>query len=587
MSEFRRIEQDATGWWRPAQGPPAAKSRGIERLEKDVTVGDVLDIERLERDVRFRAAAKQRMLTDLFWLAKSVLGYDKITERWHREVANVFVRKDNSKPLREQSKQHYRMLILPRRTYKTTFNIADTVQWILNFPEIAVMAMTAGNSPDSPLADAYVAECVSHFYCPEGTDKKPLHICFPEHVITKLPRAKGTFITPARKNFRRDPTLKAVSIEQSLSGWHPDIIKAEDVQDNRNSQTDAGRRKVRKNFYLNLKMLGEGGYVDLTCTRYGPADLYGDMIQKADENTIILWKPAYIRKPHAMTLDDDELTEQDVVLQFPEQLSWQFLREEKALDEESFWTQYMNIAEGGFLPTFPMERLEAAKLSKDDDVFTGKVHIAWRFEYGDSKFSACAIGVEREGRMTIVDVIRRQFMPTALARQVVNSAREWETHRVMIEATPGAHNMIQHIMNEALTENWRIDITWTEFLQDETARVLAIKAAEPHLLAGRLLFDDHIRNIQEVFRQLYQFGMIPEVEIPTVIARLAAQLPPSIKSQAHAEDDEAFEAYISQDAYDRTYNRGRYYEEPVNPVPDLEWEPPDDNDYLPGLSGWS
>ena len=238
-------------------------------------------------------------------------------------------------------------------------------------------------------------------------------------------------------------------------------------------------RKVRKNFYLNLKMLGEGGYVDLTCTRYGPMDLYGDMIQKAGEESIILWKPAYIRKPHAIEIEEDDLTEHDVILQFPEQLSWEFLQTEKALDPETFYTQYLNIAEGNFKPTFPIDRLNAAKIESDESHQTGAVHIAWRFEYAESKYAACAVGMERDGRMTIVDVQRGQFTPTALAKRLVATARHWETHRVMIEDTPGAQTMLEPIQNQALEAHWRIEILWGQFLSDTTARAMAIKSAEP------------------------------------------------------------------------------------------------------------
>src|SRR5215469_13763326 len=267
-----------------------------------------IDIARIPEDDEYRQALRWRMQTDLFWLTKFVLGYELVTEEWHTEVADVFISKDPRKPVEQQSRKRRRMLILPRKTYKTTFNISDSVQWILGFPDVAVMAMTASNSPDSPLADAFVAEVASHFICNDYTPKTALHLCFPEHIISKMPKA-GEFTTPARTKFRRDPTVKGVSIEQSLSGWHPDVIKSEDVQDNRNSQTTFALNKVRKNFYLNLKMLGEGGYVDITGTRYGPMDLYGDMIAKAGEETILLWKPAYIRRPHALALDDDELTD--------------------------------------------------------------------------------------------------------------------------------------------------------------------------------------------------------------------------------------------------------------------------------------
>lgn len=554
----------------------------------------MIDVARLVEDEQYRQATRRRMQTDLFFLTKYGLAYDKVTEEWHQPVADVFVRKDPNKTLDQQLLEasrfrRRRILLLPRKTYKTTFNIADAVQWVICFPEVAVMVMCASNSPDAPLADAFVAECASHFFCPPGAPQTAFHVCFPEHIITKLPKA-GEFITPARTRFRRDPTIKGVSIEQSLSGWHPDILKSEDVQDNRNSTTAFALKKVRKNFYLNLKMLGERGLLDVTGTRYGPMDLYGDMIAKAGEETILLWKPAYLRRPHALELEDDQLLEEDVILQFPEQLSWAFLREEKSLDVETYWTQYMNVAEGAFIPTFPMERLEAAKIpdatARQDD----KIHTAWRFEYAECKNAAAAVGLEHEGRITIMEVVRGQFNPTVLSRRIVGLAKKWETHRIEIEDTPGAQTMVNHIRNEALSQNWRIEIAWAEFLQDETARALAIKAAEPHLLAGRLLFADEMTNTQEVFRQLYHFGMVEETEIASVIARVAQKLPPSIAAKDfEANDEEKWAGYIDEDAYNRVYGRAQYSE----PVPvmeaEAEWEPPARseglNDCMPGLSG--
>lgn len=548
-----------------------------------------VDVARIGEDPAYKDELRWRAQRDLFWLTKFVLGYTKVTERWHQEVANVFICKDPTKSIEDQHPKHRRLILLPRKTYKTTFNITDSVQWIIAFPEIAIMVMTASNSPDSPLADAFVAEVASHFYHAPGTPETILHQLFPEHIITKLQPA-GTFTTLARTRYRRDPTLKGVSIEQSLSGWHPDILKSEDVQDNRNSQTAFGLKKVRTNFYINLKMMGEHGFLDLTGTRYGPMDLYGDMIQKMDSGWVLLWKPAYIRKPHALKLEDHQLLEEDVILQFPEQISWPFLRSEKLLDENSFWTQYMNVAEGNFKPTFPMERLQAAKIAGDDAPDSGCIYIAWRFEYAECKYAAAAVGLEERGRMTIVEVVREMFAPTALGRKVIQLARKWETHRVQIEETPGAREMEQHIRNEALENGWRIEIQWTAFDQDETARALKIKSAEPHLIAGRLLFSDGIENAQEVFRQLYHFGMVEETEIASVIARVAANLPASIAAEGfETSDDEAWREQMETDAYNRVYGRGQYAEkEPVFEEVEEEWQPPihdELSEAMPGLSG--
>jgi len=548
-----------------------------------------IDIARIEGDSAYKEELRWRCQTDLLWLAKFVLGYGLIDEHDHREMFDMFVKKDPRKPIEEQDDVKVRLILMPRRTFKTTANIADTVQWILDFPDVAVMTMTASNSPDSPLADAFVAEVASHFYHPSGAPFKPLHLLFPEHVLDKMPKA-GEFITPARTKFRRDPTVKGVSIEQSLSGWHPDVLKGEDVQDNRNSQTTFALRKVWTNLNINIKMLADWAYREHTGTRYGPMDCYGKMLATVNDRVKVLWKPAYIRCQHALKIADENLNENDVILQFPKQLPWKFLRMTKADDENSFWTQYMNIAEGSFKPTFGMERLEAAKVKENDAPHEDEVHIAWRFEYAECKNAAGAVGLEHHGRMTVAEILRGAWTPSTLAANVVDLAKRWECHRVQIEETPGARSMEQHIRNEALEKGWRLEILWTEFLQDPTARALAIKSAEPHLLAGRLLFSDGIKNLQEAFRQLYHFGMVEDDEIASVVSRVAACLPESIAADDFDPTDEgAWIKYAQQDMYNRVYGRGAYAEsEPEAPPIEEDWQPTTAaglSEMMPGLSG--
>jgi hypothetical protein len=553
-------------------------------------MNDTIDVARIQEDPAYKEELRWRAQTDLLWLAKHVLGYSLIDEHDHREIADMFIEKDPTKPIEEQSEIKVRIILMPRRTFKTTFNIADTVQWILGFPDVAVMAMTASNSPDSPLADAFVMECAMHFYVAPGAPLKPLHLLFPEHVLSKIPKA-GEFNTPARTHYRRDPTVKGVSIEQSLSGWHPDVLKGEDIQDNRNSQTSFALQKVWKNLQINIKMLAEWAYRDHTGTRYGPADVYSRMLVNPGPRTKILWKPAYVRFPHALSIEDDDLTEGDVILQFPRLLSWEYLRSVKIDDEDTFWTQYMNIAQGNFKPTFPQEKLEAAKVSAEHAPDEHKAHIAWRFEYAECKHAAGAVGIERDGRITIVEVLRGMFVPTQLARRVVLTAKKWETHRVEIEDTPGARTMVPHIRNVALENDWRIELSWGDFLQDDTARALAIKSAEPHLLGGRLLFADDLQNGAELFRQLYQFGMVDEFELASVVSRVANKLPASIAAEGfEAQDEEMFAKYVEEDAYNRVYGRGRYKdEEPAPEMPGEEWEPAEPgaglSDMMPGLTG--
>jgi hypothetical protein len=529
-------------------------------------------------DTAYRATLRFRAQTDLFWLAKFVLGYSLITEEYHHEVADFFLHKDPRKPFEEQDPEtKFRWLILPRRTYKTTFDIADAVQYHLCWPEIAIMAMTASNSPETPLATAFVEETAMHFYKKPEDAPKRLHILFPEYVTDKRPKG-SSWISPARKNYRRDPTFKGVSIEQSLSGWHPDVIKSEDVVDNRNSQTATGLKKVRKNFYINIKMLPAWGFVEGTATRYNPSDLTGHIVETQSSRIKVLWKPAYIRKPHALKLEDNELKEQDVILQFPNLISWQFLRDVKKEDEETFWTQFMNIAEGNFKPTFPREKLEAAKIHEDNLPLHGSVRIAWRFEYGQTKHSAGVAALEWGGRVYVAEVICDSFSAGALARRVVALAKRWETHTVEIEDTPGARNYAFHLRNEELEQKWNVNVAWHEWMQDDGERDLFVKAAEPHLESGRLLFSDHLENEHEVFRQLYHFGLIEEKQIPVVIARITSHLPSVLSEEFDEADEETWRNLMEEDAYQRIYG-------PQATAPAEEEEPEQAEEETP--AGWA
>jgi hypothetical protein len=315
------------------------------------------------------------------------------------------------------------------------------------------------------------------------------------------------------------------------------------------------------------------------------------MITNRGPRTALLWKPAYNRKPWAEHMEDDDLSEQDVELQFPKQLSWSYLREVKGEDPESFWTQYMNVAEGNFVPTFPQETLVKRRQAEHDLPYHGAVHIAWRFEYGDSKNAAAAVGLLWNGRITVVEVVRASYKPTTLGKKVVELAQKWETHTIEIEDTPGARDNENSIRNESLEQHWQLAITWTEFVRDPSIATSKIKAAEPHLEAGRLLFADNLANWKEVHRQLYQYGIIEDTEIPRVIAQLTTHLPATIAGEEFAEDsDAAWDQLQRTSAYERIFGpetpaeaEARYQQdepeyEPVQNLYALE-------EIMPGLTG--
>lgn len=550
---------------------------------------------RVREDAAYKREIKLRAQTELFFLAHEILGYEDVTEYTHRQVADFFVHKDPSKSIKEQDTIKDRWLLLPRGTFKTTFNISDGVQWIVDFPDVRQLVITASNSMDSPLADAFVEEASGHFYQPQGALPTLFQELFPEHVVRKKPKS-GWFITPARQKYSRSPSLMGGSIEQSLSGWHFDVIKLEDIQDNRNSQSKQARAKVKANFYINIKMLRPWGYREGTGTRYGSADFYGHVLDKLNpRKSKLLWKPAMTVKPGLEKKEEETpelLTADDYDLFFPEVLPYDFLMEKKEEDEPSFWTQYMNVATGGITPAFPKERLLQASVPDELVPMAGEVFIAWILPFGERQESGGAAAILEDGAITIVDAQRGQVPPSVVARRIVLMARKNGTHRVSIEETPGAHHYEAAIANEGIREGWPVTIQWSAFDEEESVRDLRIRNTEPELKHGRLFFAQSIPILKFVHRQFEKYGEIEERELADVISRLCERLPASIAMSAQDEDDETdWDRMIEQDRYDRLYNLGSHApvdSEPleeeeldVEPVPDLAGL----GEIMPGLTG--
>lgn len=566
-----------------------------------------IDLARIGKDEEYESHLRHLCQTDLFFLAKYVLGYRDVTEKTHKEVAAFFVQKNPDLSLKEQDSIKRRLLLLPRGCFKTTFSICDTVQWILCFPDISILVMTAANNEDNPLADMFVDEVAQHFYAAPGMPTKILLRLFPEHAYDKMPKAgfKGWFESSARKQWRREPTVMGVSIEQSLSGWHFDGIKLEDIQDNRNSQTAYGRKKVRQNLFINLKMLMSWGYREATATRYGPDDVYADMIERLDPRSAkLLWKPAMQVKEEVLKRDakvrehqDDyewlfaNLKEKDWKLFFPEFLPYDALMVSRKENPESFMSQQMNIALGNFKPLISKERMMAITLEEDDLPIDGEASVWWRFELGDCKHAAGGAGIVEEGRMFVMDLVRGQFSPSTLAKEVVEMCKRNHANRVSIEDTPGARYMESAIRNEAIREYWPVDITWVEFQQDVSSRSLRIKSMEPDVKNNRVFFSGSLQEIVEAHRQIHLYGLVEDFEIADVVSRLCGALPKTIQAGAGGEalDTVDWELLRQRDRYDRTHGLGMYaaQEPEISEEEDVAWEPEPDShgleSMMPGL----
>ena len=82
----------------------------------------------------------------------------------------------------------------------------------------------------------------------------------------------------------KEPTVRAAGIEQSLSGFHFEIMKLDDVVQLENSGTQDQIEKVNKRISVNRGMLNPYGFIDVIGTAYDENDFYAQILKNEDKS---------------------------------------------------------------------------------------------------------------------------------------------------------------------------------------------------------------------------------------------------------------------------------------------------------------
>jgi hypothetical protein len=526
-----------------------------------------------------------------------VLGWTKIDPVEHREAIEFFVPKQLDKPVEKQHEGRLRRgtLLFPRGSYKSTLNMADSVQWIICFPLTVCILILCANLK---LAQAFVNQVASFFI--KGFNQEPtlFQALFPELLIPPTRARHGEFTANLRQTEPEivDPAIWGNSIDAGLSGWHPNVLKPDDIVNNRNSRNATTLEETTTKYKLNRKILPSYGIEDKMGTRYGANDVFGDEISTMRPGSYrFVVKPA-MKLRNGGRLDANGFPrEEDVILLFPKTLPYDYLREEYESDYGSFMSQLMNDPYGDNEVVFSAEEMLMAMKREIDMPMDGRAHIHWRLPCKTRgwRAAAAAVGMEDRGRMWIVETIHGVFNATALARNVVELARKYGTHAVHIEETPGSGFIDPVIRNYAYTTGWRMNINWSEYQEDENVRDQRIKSLEADIAGNRLMFNGEVNN-RKIFDQFTQYGMQDDCSLPDVVARVVGHLPTSLAAEEESREDSfAWEMMKERDHYNRIYNVGAYAEHEPEPEPeeveDTGWEP-EPNEFgleeiMPGLRG--
>jgi hypothetical protein len=547
--------------------------KGDNRQHRAELTRAVLEDEEIREDGR---RVTQHNLLALCW----VLGYTLIDEHVHHEALNFFPPKNPNDTLDEWIEESNRVykrigsLLLPRGVYKTTINIANCVQLLICWPMVVSIMVMCGRSD---LAIDCVNQIGSFFYRPRSAPMTLFQALWPELLVDKRPDGAGGFTTALRQSEPAilEPAIWGESIESGTSGYHPNILIADDIHNNRNSRNFESRAGIVKKYKLAKKVLLPVGSEIRIGTVYGSGDLPTDEILTSRPGTIRrLIKPA-MRLKNGERIDQNGFPEEDEIeLLFPTILNYDFLKTEYESGFESFATQYLLDEYGANEVVFSQEQVLGAMVEEATLPLEGETIIHWRFPCTKRSWhtAAYAVGQLYRNRCYIVDAAEGHYKPSVLAKLVVTTARKHHLHRVSIEDSPGARLMTPAINNYALTTGWTMNLQWMsgdyEHEEDTGERDLRIRNIEAVLSGSRLFFFAGMKQLKTMMREMTQYGMQPDNALPDVIARVADHLPQSIAAEGLEDEELAWEAMKERDHFNMLYGRGPYA--PPEPEPEDE-----------------
>lgn len=499
--------------------------------------------------------------TNLFFLCHLLEQYNESTVQTHEDICNAhFARKDPTFVTFRQFADQYTdlkktMLLVPRGGFKSSLDIADCVQWIICFPAITILILTGVYK----LAGDFVGELRQHFTLEEngvpdaktgksqfGTrqlaDKDTgewsdsmFQVLFPEHCISPGEGSQFEFETPAG-GIEKEPTVRAASIEQALSGMHFGVLKLDDVVTNENSLTVDRLEKINKQISVNRAMLHPYGFLDVIGTWYDEQDFYGKTIKQeetfAEEegqlgsihgsvdsgrfNSAVNYK-VYLRAAFWLSEQavkdgktDEDAKQPDYELWFPQRLPFDFLIRERKTDPDGFAIKYLNNPRVMHRVKFPrallMKRTVPHSLLPPQGVIVTTVDCAYSIkDWAD--YTVIMTALIFAGRFYVVNMVRGRFNEFELPGVIAATAHKWKPKRIAIEDSVGVKWMGRELRREMDKLQISVPVEYVTLGQGSKATAKKMKAKPVVRLLGdeRMFFSNACEGLEEIYSELEKF----------------------------------------------------------------------------------
>jgi len=362
-----------------------------------------------------------------------------------------------------------KLLLLPRAHLKSHM-VATWAAWIVTrHPEITILYVSA----TTELAETQL------YAIKNILESGPYQHFFPEYIHPQEGKremwnnGKISIDHPKRREEGiRDATIATAGLTTNTTGWHADIICADDLVVPENAYTEDGRDKVAKKASQFTSIRNTGGFTMAAGTRYHPADIYdtwknqmfevygddGDLKEKrkiweitefaVEKDSFFLWPRTKGANGKSFGFDKNSLSR--IYGEYE--------------DKVQFYAQYYNDPNDPGSNRISRDKFQyidrrQITYSNGSWYVRGRrlnVYAAIDFAYTTKKSSdftaIVVVGIDSDGYLYVIDIERfKTDRITTMFKKVAEKHSEWNFRRLRAECT-AAQSLVANDLKDRIRE---------------------------------------------------------------------------------------------------------------------------------------
>lgn len=480
-----------------------------------------------------------RCKTDLYFLTKTILNYDKMEPHTHQELCDYTTSILPNPPELPHNPEfdptkNLLLLLMPRGTFKSSVvTIGFSLQMFLNEPNVRILI----DSETFSKSKAFLREIMEHLTSNEQYREvfKAIHGMYPFESKSKAKLwTDSEIILPCRSVPKKEPSISCAGIDVTKNGMHYDLIICDDLHSEKNVTNKEQIQQVIDHYKLAFSLLDPGRPMIIIGTRWDYSDLYQHILDFEREDFNILKKAAY---------------NPDGSLFFPEVLS------EKELDKIRrrqgigiFSKQYLNEPVSDENATFKRDQIVRRKwsevegrpinwyLSVDPSYFDPRGGSS----YGDFA-SLVLCGMDYQKDLYVKHIVRKKMTYSELIDEIftIYTDRKFKDEgiknmKIILEVI-GTKSLSFELANEQKRRNTWLPITEIKSrVQNKEER---IRGLAPFYEYGHIF---HIQECPQIEELEYELLHFPSARHDDVVDALATVLeiasPPNARSFESKQD---------------------------------------------------